>query len=56
MALRGLMLLFVLLLVFLAIDAARFDGQYRRDVWRQASREYQMLQYKAVRSVDISYF
>jgi hypothetical protein len=56
MALRSLALLSVLVLTLLAIDAAEFGGQYRRDVWRQASREYQMLQYKAVRSVDISYF
>jgi hypothetical protein len=52
----GLLLLSVLMVVALAIDAAEFGGQYRRAVWRETSRQYQMLQHKAARYVDLSRF
>jgi hypothetical protein len=47
-----LLLLSVLLLTALAIDAAEFGGQYRRAVWREASRQVQMLQYKVAYYLD----
>jgi hypothetical protein len=38
---RGLLILSALLAVALAIDAAEFDGQYRRAVWREVNYEGQ---------------
>jgi hypothetical protein len=48
----GLLLPSVLMVVALAIDAAEFGGQYRRAVWREASRQVQMLQYKVAYYLD----
>ena len=55
MPLRGLVLLFALMLVLLAVDAAEFGGKYRRAAWREAIRQGQILQYKAARYVDLGY-
>jgi hypothetical protein len=55
MPLRGLVLLFALMLVLLAVDAAEFGGQYRRAAWREAIRQGQILQHKAARYVDLGY-
>lgn len=43
------LLLLSLMVVALAIDAFAFDGQYRTAVWREASHQVQMLEYKAAR-------
>jgi hypothetical protein len=56
MAMRSLALLFALILVFLAVDIVEFGGSYRRAVWREVIRQYDTLQYRATRSVDMNYF
>ena len=48
----GLLLLSVLMVVALAIDAVEFGGQHRRAVWREASRQVQMLQYEVAYYLD----
>jgi hypothetical protein len=53
---RALLLLSALLVVALAIDISAFGGHFRRAVWREAIRQYQTPQYKATRSVDMTYF
>jgi hypothetical protein len=55
MPLRGLVLLVVLMLVLLAVDAAEFGGRYRRVVWHEAIRQGYVIQYKAVRYVDMGW-
>jgi hypothetical protein len=46
---RSLLLLTVLTVVLLAIDTAKFHGQYRKAVWHEANSQYGILQDKAQR-------
>jgi hypothetical protein len=40
--------------MLVGLDAAEFNGHYRKAVWHELSRQGRMLQYKAERSVDFS--
>jgi hypothetical protein len=50
---RSLFLLTVAAVVLLAIDAAEFNGHYRKAVLHQLNYQGRMLQYKAEHSVTV---
>ena len=49
---RNLFLLSAIVVVFLAIDAAEFDGYYRRTICSDVWYEGQALRYKLVHSLS----
>ena len=49
---RSLFFLTMATLVFLAFDAAEYNGHYRKAVLHELGRQSQNLQYKAERSVS----
>jgi len=53
---RSLFLLTAVAVVLLAIDAAEFNGHYRKAVWHQVSFQGRILQYKMERSLDPAFF
>jgi hypothetical protein len=49
---RSLFFLTMGAIMLWGIDAAEFNSHYRKVVWHELTRQGQMLQYKAERSVD----
>jgi hypothetical protein len=53
-AMRTLFLLTVVTVLLLAVDAAEFDGHYRKAVWVGAGFQLRMLQYRVERYLYVA--
>jgi hypothetical protein len=53
---RSLFLLTAVAVVLLAIDAAEFNGHYRKATWVELGYQGRLLQYRVERSLDPAVF
>jgi len=53
---RSLSFLIAAAIVLLAVDAAEFNGQYRKAVWHEMGYLGRMVQYKTQRALDPALF